>query len=486
MNAHFDADPDSRRNWPRVPRHAFGRIDYSEQINDEKIIVGIDVIDADSFHDSEWVFQDANFYWHQFFENSDDLSEWGAMEEAFDQARIYHIEIEQPKNKLKKWFTQKMLDDQSSEWRLFHLSEAHSNNTVNAVNVYNGLFAEPVPAMLWNVTRVNRDTAYALNAAFSMKYWPCKPSSKIKNVLGNVDASFLAAYDVGQGLATGLLSESCLPTMFYDIGCGVYRNARTRPAGFSLCHCTSAPIVLSHWDADHWAGAVYSSHKGMSNPYLKRTWIAPYDSRLGVKNSAFAFDILKSGGKLLIWKHRTSLPLGPIRLKNGSELTLLRGTGTDRNSSGIAAVVRHSSERDLKWLLTGDIDYQYLGTYSAQSFIAMTVPHHGSKISTSIPMPHHSLSQNPYRRLIYSFGPGNGFGHPTNDCIKKHHASGWNHGHWSPSLTATNVPGQDVLSSAHHLPSNRHLDSMIIGWDSIPTPVGLPCPKTCSAALNQS
>jgi hypothetical protein len=70
--------------------------------------------------------------------------------------------------------------------------------------------------------------------------------------VGVVDT--LVAYDVGQGTALGLLCGSEDARLFFDLGGGAYGNKKTRPNPLRFCWRANPPIVLSHWDTDHWAG----------------------------------------------------------------------------------------------------------------------------------------------------------------------------------------------------------------------------------------
>ena len=84
-----------------------------------------------------------------------------------------------------------------------------------------------------------------------------------------------------------------LPICYFDLGCGVYRNARTRPENLQFCNCYNPPIILSHWDADHWAGT------NQDRRFLQSRWVAPRQS-VGPSHTKFANKILWSGGSLLI------------------------------------------------------------------------------------------------------------------------------------------------------------------------------------------
>jgi hypothetical protein len=157
---------------------------------------------------------------------------------------------------------------------------------------------------------------------------------------------YLIGIDVGQGAATGLADANEDIHMYFDLGGGVYRNAPTRPSPLRFCWWVDAPIVLSHWDADHWSGEA-------SDPQaLPRTWIAPRQN-MTTTHILFANRILTAGGKLYMW---TASPPASIfvNVVGGHSLELRRcaGPANKRNGSGIAAVVEHF-ETGNQWLLTG-------------------------------------------------------------------------------------------------------------------------------------
>lgn len=491
MNPHFEMS--GGVNWPEYPRHAYGRVDYVEQTIEEKFIIGVDVIEADALLDiADSFYRFTRIFFHELlnsrtktkYENldfNDSLNE--KINRKLDEIPLYHVEIEGTKKTINKYFRDRIFQSQTSDWISLFFTETNRRNTQDlSVQVYRGLFADPVSVSINGVTNVPDIIKNFLKTIFSTHGCQSFYKTNILKILTTSKASWLASYDVGQGSATALLSDFLQPTMYYDIGSGVYRNAKTRSHGLILCHCNYIPILLSHWDTDHWAGAI--SYAPASDPkfFLRQTWIAPFDNTIGPKHILFIKAILSSGGKVFLYRGKKTL--GPIKQADGRILTLLKGSGSDRNSSGIAVLV-HDHVAKLNWLLTGDVEYQYLFSGSPPDpIVGMTVPHHGASLSSpkSIPPSPHLN----YQRLIYSFGPGNSYAHPKTDCIKSHIAKGWNHGSWiSPNVAK--VFNGDVLATASNPPERRHLGSLITGWTTAPSFIlRLPCGgKSCSASLSQ-
>ena len=430
MNRHFDIT--GQNSWEGFPNIAFGRIDYFEQIEDEEetFFLGISSVDIISLKNSllNYQFLDLTEYFEDFwtlrfkkFDNltKDQVLKLRKVEEWFDNIRLFHLILtgkKQDQPKIVSIFGQESLDTQRSDWMQIELSSTRSNNDEIEVKAFGGLFSEPNLVYLKKITHSKEKDKSILNLMFSMENWPNSSPSQIKNKLKDVNASYLACYDVGQGLATSLLGPYFSTTLHYDIGTGVYQNAHTRNSGLILCNSEDPPIILSHWDTDHWAGAFYCVPKSDDKVFRKRIWIAPRDLYVGPTHIAFAEQIIRSGGRVLLWNSSSSSKIN-IKLTDGRTLSLIKGSGKGRNESGIALMVENMNNH--KWLLTGDVEYRYIfRLIPPLGIAAMTVPHHGAKFkSKSI---HPGPNSGPYRRLIYSFGQGNTYNHPHVQCISSH------------------------------------------------------------------
>lgn len=264
--------------------------------------------------------------------------------------------------------------------------------------IYAGLFAAPAEGLISSMRVIRQGRA--LDIAFDLDEHDDAAPQDIETALAVVPTvEALATYDIGQGAANALLNSADRPALFFDLGCGVYRNATTTPPGpLRFCLCGADTIILSHWDADHWAGALKDRRA------LTQTWIVPRQT-LGPKHKAFAADILSQGGRLLI------VPNAPRTYQAtnaaGQSLRLRRGTGapSDRNRSGLVLSVEDGLARSGRgWLLTGDAGYDAISLPISTGLAAVVVPHHGAtmgaKSDAAIPSPARA-----YHRLCYSFGP---------------------------------------------------------------------------------
>lgn len=351
--------------------------------------------------------------------------------------------------------------EQPGQW---HEMELTQDGTGSMVSVFNSLFGAPRLYHLtaWHPLPAN-DSAQ-LAAAFTMQDWPTTPHPMAAIAMSQVEASYWAAYDVGQGSANALLDDGGEPTLFHDLGCGALWNAGTRPAGFAWPLHTQSPVVLSHWDSDHWSGAIACDP---THNFLNRRWVAPHDPSAGIRHIAFARKILLAGG------HLNLLAQGPWRISwttaQGRWLSLFRPAGNNRNDAGIALEVRKSHRSAKAWLLPGDASYDALHqhSYLAPHYLAMAVPHHGSGHSCANPP---APLPGEYHRLVYSFGPDNTYGHPANTAIQAHVQANWqNHSGWNG--TGQPATGEPTRATASN-PPGQHRGSVLVGWTTPNPPNG--------------
>lgn len=268
---------------------------------------------------------------------------------------------------------------------------------------------------LSEITAVEKDLAAQLDAAFSVDSIPDADPAKIQEILESTDpASFVVALDVGQGNANALWADGGGATLYFDFGGGVKANVRTFPTkGFHACFSNRPPIVLSHWDYDHWSSACRWTDA------FDALWIAPRPRDVGVTHLAFAAE-LKRRGNLLIWPET----LGAI---DTHAFRIEKCTGTERNDSGLALLFRDENYRTI--LMTGDAAYDYIPMIGMHSrFDAVIASHHGARMMSADKI----LPAVPNAALIYSVGHGNYFGHPAlHACLT------YLQGGWSPACTAS-------------------------------------------------
>lgn len=453
-NRYFDFDGATKE----FPRRAYARIDDIEPIflQDAKTLTFIvDAVDADwrgfegdgplalSAQNAPDLFAEA---WRERFNG-----ESADAHRAFAEVPLYRIEVELDRSH--SWFDAFPNDEEP--WFTLYLT---ASPTDVPVLVYSGLFAEPIRAFLHAPPSLTAPSG-ALSAIFSMDNWPDATVSELSDALENTTSDCavegLVCFDVGQGLASALVCEHGYPIYYFDVGCGSGRNAPTVPSSITFCTCESPPVILSHWDSDHWAGARKAANlQGL-------TWIVPRQT-ISTQHAFMGNDILAAGGSILVVSHGHP----PMTWTKGNrQFDLRRSTGKGRNASGLALIVTHLG-LGREWVLPGDAGYHVLPHPMPRDVAAMVAPHHGAHMGpSSIPF---QRSRRSYSRLIYSFGPGNNHGskkpfvqHPVDAAVLSHAKQRWAHGRWTIP-PGTVVAGADVLGTASH--ATAHLGGAVATW----------------------
>lgn len=475
MNRHFQLEGGES---PEIPPSMYARIDSIEPESQEAMRVGFDAVSTRSadaalnaLRETRW--RDA---WEAVLAGREPVM---GFTEALERLEIFHIEAS---FRSIRFCSKGRLPFPASGNAWLKL-DTSGRDGGRPASFYSTLFSPPTSGKLGKVEQVQGQESRALAAAFSMEGWPTVSPDTLTQYFNQVNADVWAAFDVGQGSANGLLGDRGPVSLWHDLGCGVYRNAATTPNGLILCHSqTTAPVVLSHWDTDHWAGSLRFAPPSDPHALLRRPWIAPRDDSVGPRHIAFANQILAAKGMLFL------LPEGGWRrehfqITSGRSIALIKGSGKARNEAGVALEVR-DHEAGRCWLLTGDVEYRFLSGLEPR-YVAMSVPHHGAtpKRWSYIPKPHY---QNGYARLVYSFGESNSYHHPTHVCQKNHATAGWVHGTGLPHPLKPCKSQRDVLATvAGH--SGVRPRAALVGWTSPPAPLlQPPCGHKCNAAMVQS
>jgi hypothetical protein len=220
-----------------------------------------------------------------------------------------------------------------------------------------------------------------------------------------------AVYDVGQGSSNAVLRDG-IPVLYFDVGGGATSNTKTYPVPLRrFCVTEDPPVVLSHWDWDHWSSA-YRDRR-----LLDLRWIVPRQSgRMGAVHTRLLGD-LHSRGRLLVWPgHLTSISV------RGLVLEQCTGSPGDRNNSGLALVLEGKVDgKDARMLFPGDAGYDNVRS-AGGDFTSIVIPHHGGRTPTTQILMSDGLGVG---RLVLSYGGGNAYWHPFPDVGRDHRRAGW-------------------------------------------------------------
>lgn len=327
------------------------------------------------------------------------------------------------------------------------------NSASRLATAYSGLFSQPekVRVHLQHATQQQE-----LSEIFTLPGVRQKQFETADLALfGNAECDHVVVFDVGQGSASASISGNAhaakvagTPEIYFDAGAGVYANQKTRPPGLSLEAGGVKAVFLSHWDTDHWAGAMLA--RPGADSLLTKTWYAP-DQVVGPRHVAFAKSIEANGGRLVLLSPPSSA-VQKVPLAGGRVLRWAQGTGRDKNDSGLVAAVECSTPVEQSIILPGDCDYRFFKHLQAKAPVGLLVPHHGARLrsaSTDVPAPHPQANDS---KLVYSFGPNNKHGkarvrHPTAEAIELH--SAWDHGGWR-ARPGFGAAGRNVRGTSEH------------------------------------
>ena len=276
---------------------------------------------------------------------------------------------------------------------------------------YTNLFSEPVPrsmSIMAHISKRSGKFALALDRMMGTDKIPDADPLDIGRAFSGDTIFGAAAYDVGQGNWQGLLNCWGMPIAYFDLGGGVLGHVHSFPPEMNeVCFVRRPPVVLSHWDWDHWSSAQRFTDA------LEMTWIVPRQ-QLGPVQRVFLYN-LQQHRDVLFWpKDLTALRVGQIKIR--------KCLGRGKNHSGLAISVSPPNYwRDEDILFTGDCDYRQIPGWD-DTYRHVLVPHHGAQMpSNDIPSPECEV----YSCATISRGHQNRWDHPREITLRRHGAAGW-------------------------------------------------------------
>ena len=255
----------------------------------------------------------------------------------------------------------------------------------------------------------------------------------------------VVAYHVGQGNCNAVVNEHEHPIMFFDLGWPIQANIAGAPNPMPKFFDVQAnheppPVVLSHWDWDHWAYALdswrYDRNRGAAQATWKaaaldRPWLVPAPEKALKLGPSHYLLIMKLYHHR--WHGRRALHFWPNRrsIWETANLAIIkcRTRKKDvsyRNNSGLAMVVRIDDgwKRGLV-LLPGDSEFDSIRldevrSWESRRLVGMVASHHGGKLNV-FSIPEATVSD---ARLVISTGR-NRYGHPNERMLDNYRLQGW-------------------------------------------------------------
>jgi hypothetical protein len=226
-------------------------------------------------------------------------------------------------------------------------------------------------------------------------------------------------FDVGQACAIALCDKksTAAETLgFFDVGWPLWFHSGSLPKAWTKLKLPpdgDGFVVLSHWDFDHFAMALWKE------PELKKLrWYAPCQT-VGPNTKAFADSL----GSRLTYLSQPTYGLPSLQLLRG--LGAQHGFPDDRNATGY---VLRFERGDRGRLLSADVNYQHIPASALADLAGVYIPHHAGSGGTMPPTPVDGTGD-----AVASYGLPNKYRHPNDAVLRAHGGLGWNieHTAWS-------------------------------------------------------
>ncbi|MBB2701449.1 UNVERIFIED_ORG: hypothetical protein GGI66_006169 [Rhizobium esperanzae] len=375
---------------PPRPRRLFAKVDQVEPLDAQESVILFDCVNA------EWS--------EKLDPNSDPLWKIAVGIEDDPTGPNAQIFILSMLNTDVKRF----LDDdlREGDWFYVDLGEPHEGAPGD---LFYKLFQDPTDRGVITFRKVTPDELDKLRRLAGWEGLIESRQDEIEGALAQLPApEAVGIYDVGQGAATALLAANCSPFLYFDFGGAAIANWRNFPEPLRhFCFTSDPPVVLSHWDWDHWSSALRDRRA-----ITRRTWVAPLQpgaGSLGAVHARFIATALNAGTRFFWWGNGTQsiqLTANPV-----VEIFSALGPRTSRNDSGLALRI---DTNPIKVLLPADAAMEFVHSGTAKVDYAV-MPHHGGRSSLlNLPSPHRKTKSH----IVFSCGVGNSYLHPLADTVK--------------------------------------------------------------------
>ncbi|APC39655.1 hypothetical protein [Clostridium estertheticum] len=223
--------------------------------------------------------------------------------------------------------------------------------------------------------------------------------------LSPLNIESVSIFNVGQGSCAAICDSEARPILYFDFGEAYGQDKQYCPINQRFCLCNNPYVILSHWDKDHWFGAL------RFNKIIDNKWIVPYQ-KIGVEAYKLA-DSISAKGNLFLWEDTKK------ELKTSfGYIFKCKGKANHRHNNGLGIFVEIKKEDNMvkKYLLPGDNRYRYIDSKFLHDLDGLVASHHGgiyfdkkSDISTIIP------KNTKNGKIVYSAGDNSSHGHPSRD-----------------------------------------------------------------------
>ncbi|QSQ23747.1 hypothetical protein JY651_01805 [Pyxidicoccus parkwayensis] len=242
--------------------------------------------------------------------------------------------------------------------------------------------------------------------------------------------SFVGVLDIGQGAANAVFNASGQVILYYDMGGGSGPSRFTFPEnghaqlGPRYCNHARPRFLLSHWDWDHWRGAIPSigtkapqqialGANPLSSAITANTTWAAKSQGMGPLHNAIRNKIYN----LTDFYERTTVGGGAAVTVGHITLILCDNNQNSPdvdNQTGFALRLEDPGNAGQYILLSGDAHFPNIPAHGCdQNLVGLVASHHGAEeTQNTIPRPIGGAGP-----VVHSFGAGNKYGHPRDDGV---------------------------------------------------------------------
>lgn len=244
--------------------------------------------------------------------------------------------------------------------------------------------------------------------------------------------SAVGVMDVGIGNCNMLLDQNLDPMAYYDVGLPLFFYGNSAPAGLRAPawagpilnnHTTgvAVPVILSHWDWDHW-------RLGRVANMQNHAWLIPHQARGPAANNflhTLTNVVVYGGAPATVGAGYMIFQCNPAGAAVGAFLL---------NNSGLALrmdILLPTADATVHSLyLTADANFSSLPFPAAANTTAIVTVHHGSNNhGAAADLPAQAAGYVNNGRIAYSYGVRlNGthpYGFPVAQTVTAYHNAGW-------------------------------------------------------------